>query len=349
LLTYGEASYTYTAAGELRTKTVAGQATQYTSDALGNLTAVALPGGKQLEYVVDGRNRRVGKRVNGALVRGFLYAGQLAPVAELDGAGQVVSRFVYGTRVNVPEYMEKGGARYRLITDYLGSVRLVVNASTGAVSQRLDYDEFGRVTRNTAPGFQPFGFAGGMYDEDTHLTRFGARDYDAVTGRWTAKDPIGFAGGDPNVYAYVKLNPVNSVDPLGLCILSSGPGDGSGCGDKGSDRYVPDEILNADYSAACTRHDECYARPGSVKLACDIRLGLDVAVASVQGSMPLLAASVIGGVFGGAVAGLGYPAYRTAQSMSQLGNSSTHPPTAIQVLATPSGHRVEYVPLDRLF
>lgn len=46
-------------------------------------------------------------------------------------------------------------------------------------------------------GFQPFGFAGGLYDRDTGLTRFGARDYDPQTGRWTAKDSIGLAGGTP--------------------------------------------------------------------------------------------------------------------------------------------------------
>ena len=40
----------------------------------------------------------------------------------------------------------------------------------------MDYDEFGRVVL-TNPGFQPFGFAGGLYDEHTELTRFGARDY----------------------------------------------------------------------------------------------------------------------------------------------------------------------------
>ncbi|MFZ1827466.1 MAG: RHS repeat-associated core domain-containing protein [Candidatus Competibacteraceae bacterium] len=60
---------------------------------------------------------------------------------------------------------------------------------------------------DTNPGFQPFGFAGGLYDQDTGLVRFGARDYDPETGRWTAKDPILFAGGDANLFAYVAAIP----------------------------------------------------------------------------------------------------------------------------------------------
>ena len=62
--------------------------------------------------------------------------------------------------------------------------------------------------------------------------RFGARDYDAYTGRWTAKDPIGFGGGQANLYAYVGSDPVNRIDPSGLdwrsraCdYLSNHPGD----------------------------------------------------------------------------------------------------------------------------
>jgi RHS repeat-associated protein len=90
-----------------------------------------------------------------------------------------------------------------------------VNTADGTVAQRIDYDEFGRVTQNTNPGFQPFAYAGGLYDEHTGLVRFGARDYDAATGRWTAKDPVGFAGGDGNVYAYVGNDPLNYVDPSG--------------------------------------------------------------------------------------------------------------------------------------
>ncbi|MDH3423751.1 MAG: RHS repeat-associated core domain-containing protein, partial [Gemmatimonadota bacterium] len=72
---------------------------------------------------------------------------------------------------------------------------------------------------DTNPGFQPFAFAGGLYDPQTGLTRFGARDYDPITGRWTAKDPIGFGGGDSNLFGYVSNDPVNTLDPSGLLSL----------------------------------------------------------------------------------------------------------------------------------
>jgi len=62
---------------------------------------------------------------------------------------------------------------------------------------------------------QPFGFARGLYDRDTKLVRFGARDYDPEVARWTAKDPILFQGGDTNLYGYVLNDPVNFIDPLG--------------------------------------------------------------------------------------------------------------------------------------
>jgi RHS repeat-associated protein len=91
-----------------------------------------------------------------------------------------------------------------------------VNIADGSIAQKLDYDVWGKVTNDTNPGFQPFGFAGGIYDLHTHLVRFGARDYDAETGRWTAKDPIRFKGRDSNLYGYVLSDPINWIDPMGL-------------------------------------------------------------------------------------------------------------------------------------
>lgn len=225
-MTYGGATYSYRQSGELLTHTAGGATTIYDYDELGNLLSVARPDGVVISYVIDGAERRVGKKIDGTLVQGFLYRDDLSPIAELDGTGNVVSRFVFGARDNVPDYMITGGATYRLISDQVGSVRLVVDVATGAVAQRLDYDEFGRVLLDTNPGFQPFGFAGGLYDPDSGLVRFGARDYDPQTGRWTAKDPILFAGAATNLYAYVDARPLDLIDPDGLTPGSSGA-DGS--------------------------------------------------------------------------------------------------------------------------
>lgn len=81
----------------------------YTYDALGNLRRVEQPDGTLVDYVIDGRNRRVGKKVNGVLVLGWLYADQLRVVAELDGSGAVVSRFVYGSKSHVTDYIVQRG------------------------------------------------------------------------------------------------------------------------------------------------------------------------------------------------------------------------------------------------
>jgi len=215
LLTYGGVTYTYTANGELLTRTENGEITSYNYDVMGNLIGVTLPNGTQITYLVDTLNRRVGKMVNGTLVQGFIYEDELEPIAELDGQSNIVSRFVYGSQPHVPDYMIRGGVTYRIITDHLGSVRLLVDVATGDVAQQMDYDAWGNVTQDTNPGFQPFGYAGGIYDDATGLVRFGARDYDPEIGRWTAKDPIGFDGGDANLYAYVGNDPINGVDPSG--------------------------------------------------------------------------------------------------------------------------------------
>ena len=214
-MTYGNASYTYTANGDLARQTVGSQKTTYTYDVLGNLIAATLPNGTKIAYLLDPKNNRVGKTVNGVLQAGFLYDdGRI--VALLNASNSIVSQFVYASHGTAPDYMISGGVTYRIISDHLGSPRLVVNTSTGAIAEQISYDEFGNVISDTSPGFQPFGFAGGLYDQDTKLLHFSARDYNPAVGRWTAKDPLLLAGGDSNFYGYVMADPVNLTDPSGL-------------------------------------------------------------------------------------------------------------------------------------
>ena len=101
---------------------------------------------------------------NGAVVKQWLYRDQLHPVAELDASGNILSTFVYATGKNVPDYMIQAGGTFQILSDQLGSPRLVVDATSGALQQRMRHDEFGNMLEDTNPGFTPFGFAGGLYD-----------------------------------------------------------------------------------------------------------------------------------------------------------------------------------------
>ena len=226
LLTSPGATYTYTNNGELLTKVTAAGTTSYAYDLVGALRSVTLPSGDAVTYVIDGQARRVGRTWShgGQTVKqGFLYDDQLHIAAELDGHGNVVSTFVYGLRSNVPDAMVRGGNTYRILSDWRGSVRAVVDANAGTVVQTIDYDAWGNATvtdTTCATGalcalFQPFGFAGGLFDRETGLVRFGARDYDATVGRWTLKDPTRFMGSETNLFAYADDDPVANYDMTG--------------------------------------------------------------------------------------------------------------------------------------
>jgi RHS repeat-associated protein len=214
---FGDVAFEQTAHGDVLRRSQGDSALELEYDGLGNLlTAVVsdAKASKTISYTVDGFGRRVGKQVGGKFTRGWLYRDALRPVSEVTAEG-VFSHFAYASGApGAPDFMLRAGVPFRFVKDHQGSVRFVVNATTGIVAQALEYDDFGKVTRDTAPGFQPFGFAGGLYDPDSALVRFGARDYDPFVGRWAAKDPIGFAGGG-NVYAYCGGDPVNLVDPDG--------------------------------------------------------------------------------------------------------------------------------------
>jgi len=173
---------------------------------------------KYARYRLDAYGRRTTRTVDGVSgVTSYVYEdGALLPIAEFQNS-TLIWRFVYGSKPNVPDFAVKDGTVYRIFSDHLGSPRLVVNTTSGAIVQRMDYDEWGNVTEWVQSGLSPipFGFAGGLYDRLTGLVHFGARDYDPVLHRWITKDPADFDGGGTNFYAYANNDPVNLIDPEG--------------------------------------------------------------------------------------------------------------------------------------
>lgn len=105
---------------------------------------------------------------------------------------------------------------YRIISDQVGTPIMILEADSGDIVAEYQYDEFGVLLKKTGSIDIPFGFAGGIYDSETGLTRFGFRDYAANVGRFTSKDPIGFGSGETNLYSYTGDNPINRIDPTGL-------------------------------------------------------------------------------------------------------------------------------------
>jgi len=136
LTSSGQLEYDYTTVGDMESKTdtQANTTTSYDYDALGALTHVELPGGSELDYAIDPAKE---------------------PGPSPSSTPTRRSRPASSTRPNVPDYTVRGANSYRVVTDQLGSPRAVVNSDTGQVAQELDFDEFGRVTRDTNPGFQP--------------------------------------------------------------------------------------------------------------------------------------------------------------------------------------------------
>ena len=244
LLTSGTLEYTYGADGEVLTKRdmSTGHLTSYAYDAFGNLTHVSLPTGKTIEYVLDAAGRRIAKKIDGVVLVQWLYRDSRRPIAELDGIGTVLRRFVCadsdvadksaltsirerfgltrGSSLTAadlahPTYIMEGEQILRVITDHLGSTRLVIDTTTGAVVQAVTYDAWGALTSLTGTYLPAFGFAGGLYDPDTGLVHLGAREYDPQAARWMSKEPMKNSG-TLNFYQYAGGDPVNAVDPEGL-------------------------------------------------------------------------------------------------------------------------------------
>jgi RHS repeat-associated protein len=99
--------------------------------------------------------------------------------------------------------------------DLVGSTIGLVNSS-GSLATSFTYEPFGAVTPSGSPSSYPYLFVGMEYDSATLLYHTLARYYSPRLQRYLSADPLGFGGGDVNVFAYAGNNPVDLIDPLGM-------------------------------------------------------------------------------------------------------------------------------------
>jgi len=136
-------------------------------------------------------------------------------LAEANGSNQILRYYVYGQ--GLLAMVTPSGASYSYHYDATGNTVAMTDGSQ-AVVNRYAYTPYGQIVGKAESVPQPFQYVGqsGVMAEPNGFYYMRARYYDPEVGRFVSEDPIGFEGGDVNLYAYVQNNPVNRVDPTGL-------------------------------------------------------------------------------------------------------------------------------------
>jgi RHS repeat-associated protein len=164
---------------------------------------------RRIRYRYDALGRRISRYVAGGKENTkFTYDGN---DVVLDDNSGVFTKYQNGLGIDNKLKMVTNGVSKYFLQDHLGSTTALTNSS-GGVIESAAYDSFGNATGNLSTRYQ---FTGREYDNAIGLTYYRARWYSSELGRFVSEDPIGFAGGDVNLYAYVGNNPLRFVDPSG--------------------------------------------------------------------------------------------------------------------------------------
>lgn len=178
-------------------------------------------------YSYDYLGRRISKTVYGSpdVTTKYCYDGDQV-IAEYDGGDNLLRKFIYGPGIDEPICMidvADSNAVYYYHFDGLGSVAALSDVNS-VIVESYSYDVFGAPTIYDANNSEisqsaignPYMFTARRADDETALYYYRARYYAFDIGRFLQTDPIGYSDG-LNVYAYVGNNPVNLIDPMGLC------------------------------------------------------------------------------------------------------------------------------------
>ena len=188
-------------------------------NARNQLTAISGPG-LTGSFTYDSFGRRTGKTIN-ATTTNFVYDG-LNTVQEKAGA-TVTANLLTG--LGIDEFLTRtdGVGVRALLPDALGST-VALGDGTGTLQTQYTYEPFGFVSQTGAASTSSYKYTG-WEDDETGLLYYRARYYQPRLQRFIAEDPIGFVGGDANLYGYVRNNPVIFIDSTGLfCTYSQSSG-----------------------------------------------------------------------------------------------------------------------------
>jgi RHS repeat-associated protein len=225
-LTYdGVYTYNYDDAGELTSKVGVGDVTTFSWDYRHRLTEAKRTNGTTVTddlYTYDVWDRRIVKRetTNGAstVTVGTAYDGA-NPYGDYNGSSW--ERYLYGTAVDQIFARYDGTNVDWYLTDRLGSVVDIVRGSSGASLDTMTYDSFGQIRSESTPANgDRFKYTGREWDGGIGQYYYRARYYSPSVGTFESEDPIGFGGGDTNLFRYTGNEPTNGTDPSGLRIYS---------------------------------------------------------------------------------------------------------------------------------
>lgn len=202
----GSENFTYDNEGQLAT----GHGASYAFDYEHRLTGV----GATAQYRYDGIGNRLEATRNNVTTR-YVYDLRGNLIAEADGANTITRYYIHG--LGLLSLVTPAGATYCYHFNQIGSTVALTDMTPEMVNQYA-YTPFGTIANQTEAIAQPFTFVGqmGVMTEPNGFYYMRARYYDPAVRRFISEDPIGFEGGDLNLYAYVGNNPTNRNDPLGL-------------------------------------------------------------------------------------------------------------------------------------